>query len=116
MTPLYRAAMAVSLENAGVERALVGADGKVTERPYSNPNRVALKDPAFIVQACVEADMIIELLTGEPFRGGELVLKGLKIRNVQVAYEKRREVGHEFSPFHLREVLIKAARIVGDKL
>jgi hypothetical protein len=108
--------MAVSLEAAGLDRVLVNANGRISERHFaSGSSRETVTDAAFVIQAAVEADILLEMLTDKSFRLGQEILEGLHVRNAQAVYDQRRKVGHQFSPFHLREVLTKAAHIIGDK-
>ena len=113
LSPLYRAAMQVSFENAGVEHPRVEKNGRITEILPGETKPIALTDPAFIVQAAVEADVIHELLTGQPLTVGKEVLKGLGITDADVLYEKRREVGHDFTSSDLRDCLMLARTMIG---
>jgi len=113
LPPLYRAAMQVSFENAGIEHPRVQKNGRITEIMPGETKPIALIDPAFIVQAAVEADEIVELLTGQPLSVGKDMLEGLGVIDADVLYEKRREVGHGFTSVDLRDCLTLARTMIG---
>ena len=130
IAPLYRAAMEVSLERAGVERPRVRANGRVFERPYVERDEDgsllsvepkqrpmtdgALTDGAFVVQAVIEADAMLTALTGQAMTCGKEILDALSIGSgeVEVLKDRRSEVGHDFTPDDLRDVLTKARRMI----
>lgn len=117
LPPLYRAAMETSLEDHGVEHPRVSKDGQVTEQLPDEDERTPLYDPdgVFVVQAVVEADVMVGLLTGETFARGETVLQHLGVDDAHVLYEKRREiaVSHGISSVVLKDTLLRARNMIG---
>lgn len=117
LPPLYRAAIATSLEDAGVERPGVSKDGQITEHPYTEEKRKPLYDPdrVFIVQAVVEADVMLGFLTGETLTRGKALLQAMGVEGWEVLYEKRREVAisHGISSASVRDTLTRTSAMIG---
>lgn len=113
LPPLYRAAMQISLENAGVEHPKVAADGKMTELLPNTSDRIPLTDPLFLVQAAVEADALLEVLSGHSFTTGQEVLEALGVADFDVLYQERRKIVHAFTTSDLKDCLFIANGMIG---
>ena len=127
IAPLYRAAMEVSLENAGIDRPRVLPNGRVREHPFvewneagseivsDQPDVRPMTDSAFVVQAVIEADAMLTALAGHTMTRGKEVLDALHVGSgeVEVLENRLGEVGHKITPSDLRSVLMKARRMIG---
>lgn len=121
LPPLYRAAICTSLEDHGVEHPRVEKNGRITEilplQEGGKRDRTPLYDPdcTFLVQAVVEADVMVGILTGETLSRGKALLQALGVDDWEVLYEKHREIaiGHGVSSMALRDTLARARDMIG---
>jgi hypothetical protein len=114
MPPLIRALMEAFLEDAGVHEPRVDQSGRVVHLVYDREEQ--LRDPAFIMQAAIQTDLALEVLTGERPRFGRETVERLSnqagIDDTEGFYQERRGILHDsVSPELLRDALKRARRM-----
>lgn len=115
--PLFRAALEVTLENAGVEKPRVSKSGEITEWDVSalpEEKRMTTDDPLLVCQSIFLAAHLVQILSGERPRVAQELLKLVSGEGAEVLEKEFRDVfaGHEFTPADLRDCLSRCATMI----
>ena len=111
MPPLIRALLEVFLDDAGVFLVRVDSDGRIWE------DGEQLSDPAFMMQAAIQADLALEAMTGERGRFGletvERLANEAGIEDAKSFYDERCRTLHDtITPEVLRDALKRARSMI----
>ena len=112
MPPLLRALLEAFLDDAGVFLVRVDSDGRIWESANGEQYE-QLRDPAFVIQAAVQADLALEALIGKRGTFGQETIERLAnvagIEDTESFYQERCRILHEtVTPEVLRDALKRA--------
>ena len=116
MPSLIRALLEAFLDDAGVFLVHVDSDGRIWESANGEQYE-QLRDPAFIMQAAVQADLALEALVGKRGTFGQETIERLAneagIEDAKCFYDERCGILHEtMTPEVLRDALKRARSII----
>jgi hypothetical protein len=118
MPPFLRALLEAFLDDAGVFLVHVDSDGRIWESADGEQYE-QLRDPAFVIQAAVQADLALEALIGKRGAFGEETIERLAnlagIEDTEGFYQERCRILHEtVTPEVLEDALKRARPMIVD--
>jgi hypothetical protein len=118
MPPLLRALLEAFLYDAGVFFVRVDSDGRIWESGYGDQYE-ELRDPAFIMQAAVQADLALEVLMGKRGTFGRDTIERFAdvagIEDTEGFYQERCRIVHEdVTPEVLQDAMERARAILAE--